>query len=151
MEYREQKMNLFDVDKSYTLCHCISKDCELGKGIARVFAKEYPRMKPFLKDAVKFLHYTVGDAIRYDDGNPLKHKHNVINLITKEKYWHKPTYHTLKLALFSCKVICKDMGITKLAMPYIGCGLDRLKWEKVREIIKGIFDDTDIEILVCYL
>ena len=43
------------------------------------------------------------------------------------------------------------MKITKLAMPCIGCGLDKLKWEKVREIIKEIFEDMDIEILICYL
>jgi hypothetical protein len=34
-------------------------------------------------------------------------------------------------------------------MPIIGCGLDRLQWDKVSEIIKDVFKDTDIEILVC--
>lgn len=36
-------------------------------------------------------------------------------------------------------------------MPKIGCGLDRLQWGKVREIIKEIFGDLDIEVRVCYL
>ena len=34
-------------------------------------------------------------------------------------------------------------------MPLIGCGLDKLKWGKVRKIIIDTFNDTDIEILVC--
>ena len=34
-------------------------------------------------------------------------------------------------------------------MPIIGCGLDKLQWDKVSKIIKEIFEDTDIEILVC--
>ncbi len=38
-----------------------------------------------------------------------------------------------------------------LAMPKIGCGLDKLQWSKVREIICDVFKDVDIEILVCYL
>ena len=39
----------------------------------------------------------------------------------------------------------------KIAMPVIGCGLDRLEWSKVSEIIKEVFEGTDIEILVCKL
>lgn len=37
----------------------------------------------------------------------------------------------------------------KLAMPRIGCGLDRLEWAKVKKIIKATFANTDVEILVC--
>ena len=39
----------------------------------------------------------------------------------------------------------------KIAMPQIGCGLDRLKWKDVSDVIKDVFADTDIEILVCKL
>lgn len=44
-----------------------------------------------------------------------------------------------------------EYGITKLAMPKIGCELDRLEWEKVKNIIKEVFADVDIEIVVRYL
>ena len=44
-----------------------------------------------------------------------------------------------------------QMQIKRLAMPKIGCGLDKLKWEDVSKIIKDVFSDTDIEIIVCYL
>lgn len=37
----------------------------------------------------------------------------------------------------------------KLAMPRIGCGLDRLQWVKVKEIIEEVFANTNVEILVC--
>ena len=40
-------------------------------------------------------------------------------------------------------------SIKKVAMPVIGCGLDKLEWYKVSGIIKEVFADTDIEILVC--
>jgi len=49
----------------------------------------------------------------------------------------------------------KDMlvkfEIKKLAMPRIGCGLDKLQWSMVREIIIDIFKDTDCKIVVCKL
>jgi O-acetyl-ADP-ribose deacetylase (regulator of RNase III) len=47
------------------------------------------------------------------------------------------------------KFIATQSGITKIAMPIIGCGLDRLQWDRVSEIIKEVFKNTDIEILVC--
>ncbi|WP_374017833.1 hypothetical protein ABU162_27665 [Paenibacillus thiaminolyticus] len=49
------------------------------------------------------------------------------------------------------RVVCLEEGITALAMPQIGYGLDKLQWGKVREIIKEVFADTDIEIVVCTL
>ena len=42
-------------------------------------------------------------------------------------------------------------GESKLALPKIGCSLDRGKWAEVSEIIKDVFKDTDFEIVVCYL
>lgn len=47
------------------------------------------------------------------------------------------------------KNICVEKQIQKIAMPIIGCGLDGLKWDKVSEIIKDVFNDINIEILVC--
>ena len=42
-------------------------------------------------------------------------------------------------------------NIHKIAMPIIGCGLDRLEWDKVSRTIKDVFQEEDIEILVCRL
>ena len=50
----------------------------------------------------------------------------------------------LNIAKIRLPLECK-----KIAMPVIGCGLDRLDWSKVSDIIKDVFSDTDIEILVC--
>jgi hypothetical protein len=49
------------------------------------------------------------------------------------------------------KGLCLQEGITKVAMPRIGCGLDRLQWGIVREIILEVFEDTDLEIVICVL
>ena len=49
------------------------------------------------------------------------------------------------------KEICIEEDIKALVMPKIGCGLDRLQWPKVREILERILGDMDIDILVCIL
>ena len=69
--------------------------------------------------------------------------------MTKERSFHKPTIITIRLALEKMKRICLEHNIKKIAMPVIGCGLDRLNWNNVSEQIKGVFTDTDVEILVC--
>lgn len=50
-----------------------------------------------------------------------------------------------------CNSNSMDKNIYRIAMPKIGCGLDRLSWDKVEPMIKEIFKDLDIEIIICYL
>lgn len=73
------------------------------------------------------------------------------DLVTKTRYWHKPTMYSMRRSLEKMKRGCETENITKIAMPKIGCGLDKLKWEDVSSAIKEIFADSQIEIVVCYL
>jgi O-acetyl-ADP-ribose deacetylase (regulator of RNase III) len=73
----------------------------------------------------------------------------VFNLITKAKSSGKPTLRSLHMTITQMRDVALLNGIKRIAMPKIGCGLDRLQWGEVREIIKKEFEFTDIEILVC--
>ena len=143
MIFKEIKGDLFESDDKYTLVHCISADCDMGKGIAKTFDSKMPQMKKLLKSTIRENNMKGYFAILYLDDI-----RNVINLITKERYWHKPTYSSLKASLLSAKKIAIRYDIKYLAMPVIGCGLDRLQWSKVSAMIKEIFADTDVEIVV---
>ena len=72
-------------------------------------------------------------------------------LITKERYFHKPTYDTLKASLKSMLLHCQENKVTNLSMPTIGCGLDKLEWPKVANVIKDVFGDSGITITVYVL
>ena len=143
MIFKEINGDLFESDEKYTLVHCISADCDMGKGIAKTFDSKMPQMKKLLKSTIRENNMKGYFAILYLDDI-----RNVINLITKERYWHKPTYSSLKASLLSAKKIAIRYDIKYLAMPVIGCGLDRLQWSKVSAMIKEIFADTDVEIVV---
>ena len=147
MKIEERKMDLFKMPTDYTLVHCISEDCAMGAGIAKIFNVRYKNMKGFLIDTLEANKLKYPVSIFYYGGN----RHNVINMITKEKYWHKPTYKTFKAALEDVVEICQNNNIKKLAMPKIGCGLDKLQWGEVKNIIEWYFKDLHIEIVVCYL
>lgn len=147
MQYREEIRDLFSVSDDYYLAHCISADFGMGKGIVVEFNKRF-NMKNRLQ--VKDPDY----LYRYNQhriGGDCILEGRVLNLITKERYWMKPTIITMRLALQKMKQICLENNITKVAMPTIGAGLDRLAWSDVSKQINDVFDDTDVDILVCKL
>lgn len=59
--------------------------------------------------------------------------------------------NTLADSLNNLKLVCRNLNINKLAMPLIGCGLDRLDWKDVNILIKEPFKDEDIDIRVCII
>lgn len=141
MTFKEGRADLFSAPEDYWLAHCISADFALGAGIAVQFNRRFNMRaklnEQFSESDRKSL---VGKALLID---------RVFNLVTKQKCWQKPTYDTLRAALTDmCKQV-QEQKIEKLAMPLIGCGLDRLEWLKVRSIIKEVFAETDVTIVIC--
>ena len=147
MQIIEESRDLFTVPKNYALVHCVSADFAMGAGIAKEFAKR--GVKQQLKEGVISLHYTEPERVGQCVATLATGWRVELNLITKEKYWHKPTYETLRLTLEELKSCCVRNDIFYIAMPKIGCGLDKLSWTVVRQMMEDIFKATDIEILVC--
>ena len=134
-----ENKDLFTMSQGYYLAHCISADFALGAGIAKAFDSVYNmRFKLFRR--YPDYEYNCGDALLVD---------NVFNLVTKRKCWHKPTYESLKESLEMMREQLEFLDVTKLAMPKIASGLDRLEWNKVYEIICEVFEDMEIEIVIC--
>lgn len=134
------KGDLFTAGDEYYLAHCISADFALGAGIAKQFTARLD-MKNRLKS--EYGDIPMGDRVgrTFAVGN-------VFNLVTKARYFHKPTYETLERCLEEMRDIMEKQGIKRLAMPKIGCGLDRLEWGRVESIIGEVFCGTDVEIEV---
>lgn len=146
MIFREEQGDLFaeEIVHQYALCHCISSDFALGAGIAKVFAKMGVKKK--LRAEYPKRWESRGYCLFVDVDGIL-----AANLVTKRFAFQKPTLGTLRQSLEDLRVQALERGISRLAMPKIGCGLDKLQWDDVREIIKEVFGADDIEILVRYL
>lgn len=145
MTINEEKGNLFDLPSEYALVHCISEDCALGAGIAVEFQRRF-KIRDILKKHIRNETKRYPCTIWTNTMGRL-----VFNMITKEKYWHKPTCGNFELALEELIELCKQLNVRKLGMPRIGCGLDRLQWTWVKRKIEEKFADMDIEIQVRYL
>lgn len=149
MIYKEENRDLFTVPDDYYLAQCISADFAMGKGIAMEFNRRFD-----LKRKLKAKYPDFVDEWDYHDdlttaNGFCKLEGRVFNLITKRNYWQKPTYRTLRAALSQMHDIAVNNKISKIAMPVIGCGLDKLRWDIVSEMIKKEYVDTDVEILIC--
>jgi hypothetical protein len=147
MKLTEIKGNLFDNTSSDTVyAHCIAQDDNYGAGIAPVFVKyfgiKYKLSLELKESSLKGMIGNVGFCIMIN---------NTANLITKSHTHGKPTYNSITNALIDMKYQMLAKRYKKLCIPKIGCGLDRLSWGKVCEIISNIFADTDIDIVVKHL
>ena len=129
--------DLFQAQSS--LAHCVSQDMKLGKGIAKIFREKFGRVKEL-------------ESMRIGIGGmgalKLTNSKFVYNLVTKAKYSDFPTYETLRKSLLAMKIHALEHTVETIAMPKIGCGLDKLEWNAVRTLIKNVFLDTDIRITV---
>ena len=72
-------------------------------------------------------------------------------MITKEKYWHKPTYSSIGKSIEYMRDHAVSNSVKHICMPKIGCGLDRLQWNRVAKIIEQAFDGTGIAVTVYVL
>lgn len=141
MTFTEEKGDLFNMDFNvWTPAHCISVDCQMGAGIAVLMNKMF-KLSNMRNSNYRFL-FVPGIMVYYN---------KVFNLITKEKYYDKPTYEDFIKAVVDMRNYAVKNGIKNIVMPRIGCGIDKLDWNKVKYIIQNVFKNTDTNILVKYL
>lgn len=146
LTYEEVEKDLFTVEEKYWLAHCVSADFALGGGIALEFARRFNERnflisrygRKYFQQFEKFGHYCLVDE-----------NAKVFNLVTKKNVYDLPTYASLTGALKDLQEECNKFDVEYLAMPLIGCGLDRLNWKRVSQIIQDTFAFDDINILIC--
>ncbi len=126
--------DLFAAGKEFSLCHCVSRDFAMGKGIATVFKSKFGSVEELLSQRVP----VGGVGVLESEGRC------IFYLVTKEKYWHKPTVSSLKQSLLSLREEMRKRGCKRLAMPRIGSGLDGLDWERdVLPLLSDLFTNDD--------
>ena len=113
----------------------------MSQGIALQFKQKYGRVAT-LRAQVR----QVGGCAVIKDGSRW-----LFYLVTKPRYFLKPTYHTLELALISLKQHLLDMQITELAIPgFMACHRDRLNWYRVKQLLYKVFSNVDLTIYIVY-
>lgn len=138
----ELKDNLFNHIEYYTPCQCISSDYAMGRGIAVEMNRVF--------NLRKHLDYYCNSNNLYKLLYPsCVYSGGVLNLVTKDRYFQKPTYDTLEESLIQMSTIIESNSIERVVMPTIGCGLDKLEWKIVKQMLFNVFEKNNLYILVC--
>ncbi|XP_056303501.1 uncharacterized protein LOC130215693 [Danio aesculapii] len=129
--------DLLQTPEHIPIAHCISADYALGAGVAKQIRDKY---------GVEELNTSVaqpGDCIKTTHG-----PRQIYHLVTK--WWCRdlPTYEHLEASLIKLCYQCKKDQNKILAIPKLGCGLDKLDYIKVKEIIEKVFKEGHIQIIL---
>ncbi|QBP37021.1 putative polyprotein [Lampyris noctiluca tymovirus-like virus 1] len=114
----------------YPIAHCVSSDLKLSAGLAVSIRALFPSEtwstpRPF-PSVYPLPHATYGF---------------VFNLVTKAKFYQKPTLSDLAFTLNTLRDTLTGLSIFTFSIPYkLSCGLDRLLWEDVLDLLLSTFD-----------
>lgn len=126
------------LNSSDNLATCISADIAMSEGIEQEFKTRF-KHDEFLNSQQLTLH----DVSVVADKDRL-----IYYLITKLHFWDKCTYEALFNVLVTLKHHLIKHSQHSISIPKLGCGFDRLRWNKVRSMIRYVFRNTDIKVSV---
>ncbi|XP_049942446.1 uncharacterized protein LOC126419310 isoform X2 [Schistocerca serialis cubense] len=130
--------DLFTAPPDYSLAHCVAEDMRMGSGIAVTFKQVFKHVDELLDQRKRQGQV----AMLERDGRFIYY------LVTKRESTGKPTMETLERSLVAMRQHVIENNVKKIAMPRIGCGLDRLEWRRVKPLIESIFSGTGAQITV---
>ena len=104
----------------------------MSKAFAQFLSKRVPRLSRTCRRA----NLLNDQAFPFWDSSSRRY---IYNLVTKEKFSYKPGLSTLATTLQNMKAHATMHGVSTIAIPKIGCGLDRLNWQDVVKFLRNIF------------
>ena len=129
------------LEQPNSIGHCISADAQMSKTFALFLSERFPRLRKtcrranLLRDQV--FPFWGSSSRRY-----------IYNLETKEHFSDKPDLKTLATTLQYMQTHATMHGISTIAIPKIGCGLDQMNWQEVLKPLRNNFAYSEIQIVV---
>ena len=130
--------DLFQCPETSSLGHCVSADLAMGKGIAVLFKNLFQGVEELKAQAC-----SVGDT-----GVLERNGRFVYYLVSKDKFWNKPTPDDVRRSLLSMRQHALDHEVTHICLPRIACGLDGLLWVHVRGMLVEVFSGSGVQVTV---
>lgn len=122
--------DIFESDKD-VLVNTVNCVGVMGKGIARIYKEKFPEMFEQYKNMCNKKEIVTGQIYPYYENGKVR----IINFPTKQ-HWRSPSkleYITSGLDWFIAHY--KELEITSIAFPPLGCGNGGLDWETVGPIM----------------
>ncbi|MFK5985657.1 MAG: macro domain-containing protein [Pseudomonadota bacterium] len=139
--------NLFD-SEAEVIVNTVNTVGVMGKGIALMFKELYPQNMQEYAKACKAKEVKTGKMF-ITQTNELLGPHWVVNFPTKQ-HWRNPSkMEWITSGLDDLKHFIKEKNIKSIAIPPLGAGNGKLKWDDVRvEIEKSLSDLPHVDIFI---
>lgn len=134
---KEVNGELLESPAEYHIVSEIEKYYNFKSGI------NYELKRKFGTDKILESNKQIGDVVYFN-----YEERYIIFLITKSKEKQLATSENMHFALLNLKHFCIKNSLNKLVMNQLG-KKDGLDWTKTRSMIRYIFRNTDIEIIIC--
>ena len=121
--------------------HCVFAGAQMSKGFAQFLSERISRLKRVCRRA----NLMKDQVFPFWDSSSRLY---IYNLVTKEKYSDKLYWPTLATTLKNMQAHATMHGVSTIAIPKNGCGLDQMNWQDVVKLLRNIFAYSDIQILV---
>ena len=129
------------LDQTNSIGHCISADARMSKGFADFLSHRIPGLRSTCRKA----RLSMGQVYPFWDSTG---KRYIYNLVTKETFCDKPNRSTLSKTLEAMKIHASMNGVSTIAIPKFGGGLDQMKCKEVVKLFLDIFGYADVEFVV---
>ena len=120
------------IQQPNSIGHSISADARMGKGFADFLSHRISGLKQTCRKA----RLSMGQVYSYWDSTG---KCYIYKLVTKERFCNKPNLWTLSKTLEAMNIHASKNGVSTIAIPEIGCGLDQMNWQESFETTPRYF------------
>ena len=134
--------DMFKMQGLCSMAHCISSDGKMSQGLAKEFVRRFPVLVSLRRMILK-----IGTAVPVCETGRF-----LYNLITKQRYFNKPSVGSLESSLRSMRVHAEQFGVKTINVPMLGAGLDGLDfYGYVLPVIKEVFQESTVSIYIHFL
>ena len=143
-QINETPGNLFDYEKDCALAISIGADFNFYGSLTKFFQARYGTRDELRQRFPQYQWNGKGYCL-------VTNNNHVFNLITKSRYFEKPTLANLREALVSMRDIAEERKIPKIVMPRIECGFNGMNWQDIKDIIIDVYGGTNLDLRIVYL
>ena len=133
--------DLFTCPPTSSMAHCVSQDLRMTRGVAYRFRTVFGCIGDLCSQSPR-----VGDVVYLNRGSTF-----IYYIVTKKYFYQKPLLKDYFTALYSLRDLVLSHGVTDLAIPQLGCGLDRVPIPLFYSSLRSIFCGDSIIITVYIL
>lgn len=143
---REIKGNILD-DRYKYIAIGVTADFSMGAGVALALNEKFD-ISNNIKQYANKEKITRPSVVTFKDEETGT---LIFNLVDKKNRYEKLSYENLYKCIDILKEELKKEHIPYIVMPRIGCGMDKLEWDIVKNHIETVFKDTKIDVLILHI